>query len=39
MFWGFGPDAEAIAGRMKSRGRMIVLLPRPVLARLAAGDR
>jgi membrane-bound lytic murein transglycosylase A len=39
MFWGFGPDAEAIAGRMKSRGRMIVLLPRPVLARLTLGHR
>lgn len=39
MFWGFGQDAEAIAGRMKSRGRMIVLLPRPVLARLTSGQR
>jgi peptidoglycan lytic transglycosylase A len=28
VFWGFGKDAEAIAGRMKHRGRMWVLLPR-----------
>jgi len=28
VFWGFGPDAEAIAGRMKNRGKMWVLLPR-----------
>jgi membrane-bound lytic murein transglycosylase A len=26
VFWGFGPDAEAIAGRMKSRGKMWLLL-------------
>jgi membrane-bound lytic murein transglycosylase A len=28
VFWGFGPDAEAIAGRMKSRGKMWLLLPK-----------
>ncbi|HSS77997.1 MAG TPA: MltA domain-containing protein [Thermoanaerobaculia bacterium] len=28
VFWGFGPDAEAIAGRMKNRGKMWVLLPK-----------
>jgi membrane-bound lytic murein transglycosylase A len=28
VFWGFGPDAEAVAGRMKSRGKMWVLLPK-----------
>jgi membrane-bound lytic murein transglycosylase A len=34
VFWGFGNDAEAIAGRMKSSGRMFVLLPKAVAARL-----
>ena len=28
VFWGFGPDVEAIAGRMKNRGKMWVLLPK-----------
>jgi membrane-bound lytic murein transglycosylase A len=28
VFWGFGPDAEAIAGPMKSRGRAWFLLPK-----------
>ncbi|MFY9824631.1 MAG: MltA domain-containing protein [Thermoanaerobaculia bacterium] len=28
VFWGFGPDAEAIAGRMKNRGKMWLLLPK-----------
>ena len=28
VFWGFGPDAEAIAGRMKHRGKMWLLLPK-----------
>jgi len=33
VFWGFGPRAEAIAGRMKHPGRIYLLLPRaPVLA-------
>lgn len=26
-FWGFGPDAGSLAGRMKQKGRMWVLLP------------
>ena len=30
VFWGFGPDAEAIAGRMKNRGKMWLLLPKTV---------
>ncbi len=34
VFWGFGPKAEEIAGQMTSHGRMFVLLPRPVAARL-----
>ncbi|HEX4964209.1 MAG TPA: murein transglycosylase A [Thermoanaerobaculia bacterium] len=28
VFWGFGPDAEAVAGRMKNRGKMWLLLPK-----------
>ena len=35
VFWGFGPRAEDMAGRMTSRGRFYVLLPKPVAARLA----
>lgn len=34
VFWGFGKDAQAIAGRMKAQGRLFVLLPKPVAARL-----
>lgn len=34
VFWGFGHDAEAIAGRMKAHGTMAVLLPKPLAARL-----
>jgi membrane-bound lytic murein transglycosylase A len=30
VFWGFGPEAEAIAGRMKHRGKMWLLLPKGV---------
>ncbi|HEY4564399.1 MAG TPA: 3D domain-containing protein, partial [Thermoanaerobaculia bacterium] len=29
-FWGFGPQAEALAGRMKHRGKLWVLLPKGV---------
>jgi membrane-bound lytic murein transglycosylase A len=36
VFWGFGSDAESIAGRMKAEGRMFVLLPKAVAARLRA---
>jgi peptidoglycan lytic transglycosylase A len=28
VFWGFGGEAEAVAGRMKHRGRMWLLLPK-----------
>ncbi|MBV8800347.1 MAG: MltA domain-containing protein [Alphaproteobacteria bacterium] len=35
IFWGFGKDAESIAGRMKSSGRFFVLLPKAVAARLS----
>lgn len=34
VFWGFGRDAEAIAGRMKAHGTMTVLLPKPLAAKL-----
>ncbi|MFL6690599.1 MAG: murein transglycosylase A [Alphaproteobacteria bacterium] len=36
IFWGFGPEAESMAGRMKSSGRFFVLLPRAVAARLGS---
>ena len=39
VFWGFGSEAEETAGRMKSRGRMALLLPKAVAARLAEGGR
>jgi membrane-bound lytic murein transglycosylase A len=35
VFWGFGTSAEAIAGRMKSAGRLFVLLPKRLAALLA----
>ena len=31
VFWGFGDDAEAVAGRMKHRGRIWLLLPKAVV--------
>lgn len=34
IFWGFGADAASIAGRMKSSGKLYVLLPKPLAARL-----
>jgi membrane-bound lytic murein transglycosylase A len=34
VYWGFGADAAAIAGRMRSEGRLTVLLPKSVAARL-----
>jgi len=34
VFWGFGHDAESIAGRMKSTGRLYVLLPKPLAAHI-----
>jgi membrane-bound lytic murein transglycosylase A len=36
VFWGHGPEAESIAGRMKHPGKIWLLLPRSVAARLAA---
>jgi membrane-bound lytic murein transglycosylase A len=38
IFWGFGKDAESLAGRMKSRGRLFVLLPKAVVARLRSRE-
>jgi membrane-bound lytic murein transglycosylase A len=35
VFWGFGRAAESVAGRMKSTGRMFVLLPKALAARIA----
>lgn len=35
VFWGFGQVAEAIAGRMKSTGRLYVLLPNGLASRIA----
>ena len=34
VYWGFGDDAGAIAGHMKSTGCMIVLLPLAVCEEL-----
>jgi membrane-bound lytic murein transglycosylase A len=34
VYWGFGDEAGAIAGRMRSMGTLTVLLPRAVAARL-----
>jgi membrane-bound lytic murein transglycosylase A len=34
VYWGYDPDAGSIAGRMRSEGRMTVLLPNAVAMRL-----
>ena len=34
VFWGFGSAAGSIAGRMNSRGKLTLLLPRAIAARL-----
>jgi membrane-bound lytic murein transglycosylase A len=34
VYWGYSAEAGSIAGRMRSEGRMIVLLPRSVASRL-----
>jgi len=36
VFWGHGAEAEALAGRMKQPGRLWLLLPKAVAARLTA---
>jgi membrane-bound lytic murein transglycosylase A len=37
VFWGFGADAESIAGRMKSAGKLYVLLPKSLAAKIGDG--
>ncbi len=37
VYWGAGARAEAIAGQMKARGLLFVLLPKPLAAKLGAG--
>jgi len=39
IFFGFGPDAERRAGAMKAPGRLFVLLPNALAARIGAGAR
>lgn len=34
VYWGYGSDAGAIAGRMRSEGRMAVLVPNSIASRL-----
>lgn len=34
VFWGFGADAESVAGRMKSRGALFILLPKRLAVHL-----
>ncbi|HUJ04216.1 MAG TPA: MltA domain-containing protein, partial [Rhizomicrobium sp.] len=36
VFWGFGKKAEDVAGQMKAQGRLYVLLPKALAARLGA---
>ena len=38
VFWGHGPDAEAIAGRMKHEGRLWILLPNALAERVLATE-
>ncbi|MBI1329010.1 MAG: murein transglycosylase [Alphaproteobacteria bacterium] len=37
VYWGAGARAETIAGKMKARGTLFVLLPKPVAAALGSG--
>ena len=39
LFWGFGPEAEAVAGRMKHHGGLYLLLPLGAVERRAAASR
>lgn len=36
IFWGFGRDEESVAGRMKSTGKMFVLLPKALARTISA---
>lgn len=38
VFWGFGAEAEEIAGRMANVGRYWLLLPKPLAAKLVVGQ-
>lgn len=38
IFWGHGPEAEAIAGRMKHEGRLWILLPNALAERALASE-
>lgn len=38
VFWGYGAEAERIAGHMNHTARLYILLPRAVAARAAAGS-
>ncbi|WP_417459369.1 murein transglycosylase A [Kordiimonas sp.] len=39
VFWGFGDEAEEIAGRMANRGRYWLLLPKPLAAPVLEGQK
>src|SRR3546814_14973700 len=39
VFWGHGAAAEALAGRMKQPGRLWLLLPKVVAAKLRSEER
>jgi membrane-bound lytic murein transglycosylase A len=34
VYWGAGQEAESIAGRMAHKGKMFVLLPKPLAAKV-----
>jgi membrane-bound lytic murein transglycosylase A len=36
VYWGYGPEAAAIAGRMKNTGSMTIMLPKAIAAHLGA---
>jgi membrane-bound lytic murein transglycosylase A len=35
IYWGWGEEAAILAGHMKETGRMVVLLPKTLVGRLA----
>ena len=35
LFWGFGPEAESVAGRMKHSGGYVLLLPKALAETLS----
>jgi membrane-bound lytic murein transglycosylase A len=34
VYWGVGQEAESIAGRMAHKGKMFILLPKPLAAKV-----